>query len=34
MFNVMVEGVVEAKIPYWAVSADLAGHLHPIPSLG
>ena len=29
MFNVMVKGVLEAKIPYWAVSAYPAGYLHP-----
>jgi hypothetical protein len=29
MFNVMVEGVLEAKIPYWALRAYPAGHLHP-----
>jgi hypothetical protein len=29
MFNVMVKGVLEANIPYRAVSAYPAGHLHP-----
>ena len=29
MFNVMVKGVLEAKIPYWAFSAYPAGYLHP-----
>ena len=28
MFDVMVKGVLEAKIPYRAVSAHPAGHLH------
>ena len=29
MLNVMVKGVLEAIIPYWAVRAYPAGHLHP-----
>ena len=29
MLNVMVKGVLKANIPYWAVRADPAGHLHP-----
>ena len=29
MLNVMVKGVLEANIPYRAVSAYPTGHLHP-----
>jgi hypothetical protein len=34
MFNVMVEGVLEANIPYWAVGAYPAGYLHSHPVAG
>jgi hypothetical protein len=34
MFNVMVKGVLEANIPYWAVSAYPRAISTPTPSLG
>jgi hypothetical protein len=34
MLNVMVKGVLKANIPYWAVSAYPAGHLHPMTVVG